>query len=116
MIDFRTRPDDYRHWRLSIDGSVATLALDVDEKGGIAGDYALKLNSYDLGVDIELADAIQRLRFEHPEVRAVDVYRPDHATVTISGEGALDGLDVLPGFSCPLEAVFGPQSDAPTTA
>ena len=71
MIDFRTRPDDYRHWRLSIDGSVATLALDVDEKGGIAGDYALKLNSYDLGVDIELADAIQRLRFEHPEVRAV---------------------------------------------
>ena len=71
MIDFRTHPDDYRHWRLTVDGAVATLALDVDEKGAIAGDYALKLNSYDLGVDIELADALQRLRFEHPQVRAV---------------------------------------------
>ena len=71
MIDFRTHPDQYRHWRLSIDGAIATLALDVDENGGIAGDYALKLNSYDLGVDIELADAVQRLRFEHPGVRAV---------------------------------------------
>ena len=71
MIDFRTHPDDYRHWRLSADGAVATLALDVDEQGAIAGDHALKLNSYDLGVDIELADAVQRLRFEHPQVRAV---------------------------------------------
>ena len=71
MIDFRTHPDQYRHWRLAIDGAIATLALDVDENGGIAGDYALKLNSYDLGVDIELADAVQRLRFEHPQVRAV---------------------------------------------
>ena len=71
MIDFQTHPDEYRHWRLAIDGAIATLALDVDENGGIAGDYALKLNSYDLGVDIELADAVQRLRFEHPQVRAV---------------------------------------------
>ena len=71
MIDFRTQPDDYRHWRLTVDGVVATLALDVDENGAIAGDYALKLNSYDLGVDIELADAVQRLRFEHPQVRTV---------------------------------------------
>ena len=71
MIDFRTHPDDYRHWRLATCGAIATLALDVDEDGAIAGDYALKLNSYDLGVDIELSDAIQRLRFEHPEVRAV---------------------------------------------
>ena len=71
MIDFRTQPDDYRHWRLTVDGAVATLALDVDENGAIAGDYALKLNSYDLGVDIELADAVQRLRFEHPQVRTV---------------------------------------------
>ena len=71
MIDFRTRPDDYRHWRLTIDGVVATLALDVDEAGALAGDHALKLNSYDLGVDIELADAVQRLRFEHPAVRTV---------------------------------------------
>ena len=71
MIDFRTHPDYYRHWRLAVDGAVATLALDVDESGAIAGDYALKLNSYDLGVDIELADAVQRLRFEHPTVRVV---------------------------------------------
>ena len=71
MIDFRTLPESYRHWRLDIDGAIATLALDVDENGAIAGDYTLKLNSYDLGVDIELADAVQRLRFEHPEVRAV---------------------------------------------
>ena len=71
MIDFRTHPDDYRHWRLAIDGDIATLALDVDEDGAIAGDYALKLNSYDLGVDIELSDAVRRLRFEHPSVRAV---------------------------------------------
>ena len=71
MIDFRTQPDDYRHWRLAVDGAIATLALDVDENGAIVGDYTLKLNSYDLGVDIELYDAIQRLRFEHPHVRAV---------------------------------------------
>ncbi|MDP6344390.1 MAG: enoyl-CoA hydratase-related protein, partial [Alphaproteobacteria bacterium] len=71
MTDFRTRPDDYRHWRLSVDGRVATLAMDVDEQGGLRDDYELKLNSYDLGVDIELYDAIQRLRFEHPEVAAV---------------------------------------------
>ena len=71
MIDFRTHPDGYRHWRLTVDGAVATLALDVDEGGAIAGDYVLKLNSYDLGVDIELSDAVQRLRFEHPQVRAV---------------------------------------------
>ena len=71
MIDFRTHPDDYRHWRLAIDGAIATLALDVDENGAIAGDYTLKLNSYDLGVDIELYDVVQRLRLEHPNVRAV---------------------------------------------
>ena len=67
MIDFRTHPDEYRHWRLAIDGAIATLALDVDENGAIAGDYTLKLNSYDLGVDIELYDAVQRLRLEHPQ-------------------------------------------------
>ena len=71
MIDFRTHPENYRHWRLVVGGAIATLALDVDENGAIAGDYTLKLNSYDLGVDIELADAVQRLRFEHPQVRAV---------------------------------------------
>ncbi|HKN01483.1 MAG TPA: 2,3-epoxybenzoyl-CoA dihydrolase [Candidatus Binataceae bacterium] len=71
MIDFRTEPSRYRHWKLAISGPVATLAMDVDEKGGIAPGYELKLNSYDLGVDIELYDATQRLRFEHPEVRSV---------------------------------------------
>ncbi len=71
MIDFRTHPDQYRHWRLSIDGPVATLALDVAEDGGLDPGYALKLNSYDLGVDIELHDAVQRLRFEHPGTAAV---------------------------------------------
>ena len=71
IIDVRTAPDRYRHWRLRIDERVATLELDVDESGGLAPGYELKLNSYDLGVDIELADAVQRLRFEHPEVAAV---------------------------------------------
>src|SRR6266511_2516621 len=70
-IGFDTDPGRYRHWRLHVDGSVATLALDTDEDGGLQPGYALKLNSYDLGVDIELHDAVQRLRFEHPEVRAV---------------------------------------------
>jgi benzoyl-CoA-dihydrodiol lyase len=71
MIDFSTHPESYRHWKLKIDGAVATLAMDVREDGGLVPGYVLKLNSYDLGVDIELYDAVQRLRFEHPEVRAV---------------------------------------------
>jgi benzoyl-CoA-dihydrodiol lyase len=71
LVDFRTEPSCYRHWRLSFDGPVATLALDVDEAAGLVPGYELKLNSYDLGVDIELHDAVQRLRFEHPEVRVV---------------------------------------------
>jgi benzoyl-CoA-dihydrodiol lyase len=71
MVDFRTEPGRYRHWKLSFDGPVATLAMDVKEDGGLVPGYELKLNSYDLGVDIELYDAIQRLRFEHPEVGAV---------------------------------------------
>src|SRR3954468_11536835 len=70
-IDFRTEPSRYRHWKLAVDGEVATLTMDVDEKAGLLGGYELKLNSYDLGVDIELADAIERLRFEHPEVKVV---------------------------------------------
>ncbi len=71
MIDFQTSPDRYRHWKLDIEGPVATLSMDVQEDETLAEGYKLKLNSYDLGVDIELADAVQRLRFEHPEVRAV---------------------------------------------
>ncbi|NIR31195.1 MAG: benzoyl-CoA-dihydrodiol lyase [Gammaproteobacteria bacterium] len=71
MIETQTHPDRYRHWRLNVDGRVATLVLDVQEKEGLDTGYELKLNSYDLGVDIELDDAVQRLRFEHPEVGAV---------------------------------------------
>jgi benzoyl-CoA-dihydrodiol lyase len=71
MINFQTSPDRYQHWKLKIDGPVATLSMDVQEDQTLAEGYKLKLNSYDLGVDIELADAIQRLRFEHPEVAAV---------------------------------------------
>jgi benzoyl-CoA-dihydrodiol lyase len=73
MITFDTRPDAYRHWKLTIDGPIATLSMDVREDAGLSDAYKLKLNSYDLGVDIELADAVQRLRFEHPEVHAVIV-------------------------------------------
>src|SRR5215472_2327089 len=71
FIDFQTDPSRYRNWKLSIDGDVATLTMDVDENGGLFEGYLLKLNSYDLGVDIELADAVQRLRFEHPGVKVV---------------------------------------------
>jgi benzoyl-CoA-dihydrodiol lyase len=71
MITFDTHPDRYRHWRMAFDGPVATLVLDVSEDGGIKPGYKLKLNSYDLGVDIELHDALNRVRFEHPEVKTV---------------------------------------------
>jgi benzoyl-CoA-dihydrodiol lyase len=71
VIDFRTHPDRYKHWQLTLDGRVATLSMAVQEQGGLAPGYELKLNSYDLGVDIELNDAVQRLRFEHPQVGAV---------------------------------------------
>ena len=72
-ISFETHPDRYRHWKLGFDGPIATLSMDVQEDAGLSPAYRLKLNSYDLGVDIELADAIQRIRFEHPEVRTVVV-------------------------------------------
>ncbi|KZY32644.1 benzoyl-CoA-dihydrodiol lyase [Roseovarius sp. HI0049] len=71
MIDFQTDPSKYRHWRVEYDGEVANLFMDVDEDGGLFDGYQLKLNSYDLGVDIELADIVQRMRFEHPEVKVV---------------------------------------------
>jgi len=70
-VEFETDPSRYRHWKLTVDGDVATLLMDVDEKGSLFEGYELKLNSYDLGVDIELADAIERLRFEHPQVRVI---------------------------------------------
>lgn len=73
MINFQTSPEQYHHWKLNIDGAVATLSMDVQEDATLAEGYKLKLNSYDLGVDIELADAVQRIRFEHPEVKVVVV-------------------------------------------
>src|SRR5215216_3590274 len=71
VISFQTSPDQYRHWKLQFAGPIATLSMDVQEDETLAEGYKLKLNSYDLGVDIELADAVQRIRFEHPEVHAV---------------------------------------------
>src|SRR5579875_401505 len=70
-VEFRVDPSAYRHWRVELDGPVATVSMDVDEHAGLRPGYELKLNSYDLGVDIELYDIVQRLRFEHPEVRTV---------------------------------------------
>jgi benzoyl-CoA-dihydrodiol lyase len=84
MIDFRTDPSRYRHWKLSFDGPAATLTMDVDANAGVFPGTELKLNSYDLGVDIELADAVQRLRFEHPEVRVV-ILRSGKANVFCAG-------------------------------
>src|SRR5437773_1091130 len=75
-VDFQTDPSRYKHWRLSFDAPVATLTMDVAEDGGIRPGYKLKLNSYDLGVDIELHDALQRIRFEHPEIRSVIITSP----------------------------------------
>src|SRR5271156_5090900 len=72
-IDFETDPSRYKHWKLSVNGETAALTMDVDENGGLFEGYQLKLNSYDLGVDIELADAVQRLRFEHPGIKVVVV-------------------------------------------
>ncbi|MEO8536823.1 MAG: 2,3-epoxybenzoyl-CoA dihydrolase [Betaproteobacteria bacterium] len=72
-VDYQTHPTRYRHWKLAFDGPIATLAADIDENGGLRPGYKLKLNSYDLGVDIELSDAVNRIRFEHPEVRTVVV-------------------------------------------
>src|SRR5690606_18599553 len=70
-VDYRTDPSQYRHWKLDVEDEIATLSMDVAEDGGLRPGYKLKLNSYDLGVDIELHDALQRIRFEHPQVSAV---------------------------------------------
>ena len=83
-VDYRTDPTQYRHWKLDVEGAVARLALDIAEDGGIRPGYKLKLNSYDLGVDIELADALNRVRFEHPQVRAV-VVTSDRDRIFCSG-------------------------------
>ncbi|HRI10471.1 MAG TPA: enoyl-CoA hydratase-related protein, partial [Nannocystaceae bacterium] len=83
-VDFETDPSRYRHWRVSYDGPIATVAMTVDPEGGLRPGYELKLNSYDLGVDIELADVVRRLRFEHPEVRVV-VVTSGHDNVFCAG-------------------------------
>jgi benzoyl-CoA-dihydrodiol lyase len=100
-ISFDTEPGRYRHWKLHIDGPVATLQMDTDEDGGLQPGYALKLNSYDLGVDIELHDAVQRLRFEHPEVRAV-VLTSGKAGVFCAGAN----IKMLAQASHPLKVNF----------
>ncbi|MDE8346522.1 MAG: 2,3-epoxybenzoyl-CoA dihydrolase [Acidocella sp.] len=84
LIDFRTEPSAYRHWKLEFDGNIAHLIMDVDSTAGLFDGYELKLNSYDLGVDIELNDAVQRLRFEHPEVQAV-IFRSGKENVFCAG-------------------------------
>jgi benzoyl-CoA-dihydrodiol lyase len=84
FIDCQTEPSRYRHWTIAVDGAVATLTMDVDENGGLFEGYLLKLNSYDLGVDIELYDAIQRLRFEHPECCCARARRGCSAPAPIS--------------------------------
>src|SRR3954454_6485286 len=83
-IDFRTEPARYKHWKLALENGVAYLTMDVNEDAGLKPGYKLKLNSYDLGVDIELADAVQRLRFEHPEIGAV-VIRSQRDRIFCSG-------------------------------
>src|ERR1051326_6698004 len=85
LVTFDTHPGRYRHWVLKCEGVLATLSMNVDEAGGIRPGYKLKLNSYDLGVDIELHDALQRIRFEHPEIRCVVI---DSAKARVFCSGA----------------------------
>src|SRR4051795_85817 len=101
MINFETHPDNYKHWKLAINGPVATLSMDVQEDLTMGEGYKLKLNSYDLGVDIELADVVQRLRFEHPEVRAV-VVTGDKDRVFCSGAN----IYMLAGSTHPFKVNF----------
>src|ERR671931_2034503 len=100
-IDFQTDPSRYRHWKLAVDGAVATLTMDVDEQGGLFEGYELKLNSYDLGVDIELADVFERLRFEHPQVRVV-LLRSGKPRVFCAGAN----IRMLAGLSHPHKVNF----------
>ena len=100
FINFETTAQDYKHWRVEYDGAVARLIMDVDETAGLFEGYELKLNSYDLGVDIELADAVQRMRFEHPEIKVV-VMQSGKERVFCAGAnirmlgGAVHGLSLI---------------------
>ena len=118
-IVFQTDPSRYRHWKLAVDGETATLTLDVEEKGSLFEGYELKLNSYDLGVDIELADALQRLRFEHPAVRVI-VLRSGKPRVFCAGAnirmlaGATQNAS-NPGTSQHARRDSNPQPSVPKT-
>src|SRR5688572_14615833 len=101
MIDFNTHPDRYRHWKLSFEGPIARLDLAVKQNAPFREGYELKLNSYDLGVDIELADAVQRIRFEHPEVNTVVV---GSALDRVFSAGA--NIRMLAGSSHPFKVNF----------
>src|SRR6516164_5395578 len=101
FIDFQTDPSRYRHWKLDVAKDVATLTMDVDENGGLFEGYQLKLNSYDLGVDIELADALLRLRFEHPRAKVV-VLRSGKNLVFCAGAN----IRMLAGASHPHKVNF----------
>src|SRR5438477_3361751 len=110
-IDFQTDPQRYRHWKLAVDGEVATLTMDVDENGGLFEGYQLKLNSYDLGVDIELADAVQRLRFEHPGVKVV-VVRSGKNRVFCAGAN----IRMLAGATTPTRSISASSPTRPAMA
>ena len=110
-IDFQTDPSRYRHWKLGVEGDVATLTMDVDENGGLFEGYQLKLNSYDLGVDIELADAVQRLRFEHPGVKVVLV-RSGKNRVFCAGAN----IRMLAGATTPTRSTSANSPTRPATA
>ena len=112
-VDYQTHPDRYRHYKVSYDGPVATLALDIDEDAGIRPGYKLKLNSYDLGVDIELHDAIQRIRFEHPEVRTV-VLTSAKDRIFCSGANIFMQAAVAPGGVFLLQGYRPEQVDYAT--
>ena len=109
-IDFTTDPSRYRHWKLNVDGKVVTLVLDVDEKGGLFEGYDLKLNSYDLSVDIELADAFERIRFEHPEVRVV-LLRSGKPRVFCAGAN----IRMLAGAAMPTRSISVSSPTRPAT-
>ena len=98
-VDYQTEPSRYKHWKLKFDGPVATLLADFDENAGLRPGYKLKLNSYDLGVDIELNDAVNRIRFERPEVRAVVIMSARERVFCSGANIFMLGVSATPGRS-----------------
>ena len=109
-IDFATEPSRYRHWKLSVEGDVATLLMDVDENAPLFEGYQLKLNSYDLGVDIELADVLERLRFEQPQVRVI-LLRSAKPKVFCAGAN----IRMLAGSTTPTRSTSASSPTRPAT-